>query len=37
MPYFEVTHPPVNLPEREFRDDYVRRPVPAEIIVPEVF
>jgi len=37
MPYFEVTHPVVSLPEREFRDDYVRRAVPAEIIVPEVY
>ena len=23
------------MPEREYHDDYVRRPVPTEIIVPE--
>ena len=37
MPYVEVEHPPIQLPEREYHDDYVRRPVPAEIIVPEVY
>jgi polyphosphate kinase 2 len=37
MPYEEVTHPEILLPEREYHDDYVRRPVPAEIIVPEVY
>jgi polyphosphate kinase 2 len=37
MPYEEVTHPAIELPEREYHDDYVRRPVPAEIIVPEVY
>jgi polyphosphate kinase 2 len=37
MPYEEVTHPAIELPEREYHDDYVRRPVPPEIIVPEVY
>jgi polyphosphate kinase 2 len=37
MPYEEVTHPAIELPEREYHDDYVRRPVPDEIIVPEVY
>jgi hypothetical protein len=36
MPY-EVEHPAIHLPEREYHDDYVRRPVPPEIIVPEVY
>jgi polyphosphate kinase 2 len=37
MPYEEVEHPAIQLPEREYHDDYVRRPVPTEIIVPEVY
>jgi polyphosphate kinase 2 len=37
MPYEEVEHPVIQLPEREYHDDYVRRPVPAEIIVPDVY
>ena len=37
MPYVEVEHPAIQLPEREYHDDYVRRPVPPEIIVPEVY
>ncbi|MRW82788.1 polyphosphate kinase 2 [Pseudoduganella sp. FT26W] len=37
MPYEEVAHPEIQLPEREYHDDYVRRPVPTEIIVPEVY
>jgi polyphosphate kinase 2 (PPK2 family) len=37
MPYEEVAHPEIHLPEREYHDDYVRRPVPSEIIVPEVY
>jgi polyphosphate kinase 2 len=37
MPYEEVEHPVIQLPEREYHDDYVRRPVPTEIIVPEVY
>jgi polyphosphate kinase 2 len=37
MPYEEVEHPLIQLPQREYHDDYVRRPVPTEIIVPEVY
>jgi polyphosphate kinase 2 len=37
MPYFEVERPAIALPEREYHDDYVRRPVSDEIIVPEVY
>lgn len=37
MPYFEVKHPVVALPEREYHDDYVRKEVPPEIIVPEIY
>jgi polyphosphate kinase 2 len=37
MPYVEVERPEIQLPEREYHDDYVRRPVPAEIIVPEIY
>jgi polyphosphate kinase 2 (PPK2 family) len=37
MPYAEVEHAPIELPEREYREDYARGPVPREIIVPEVY
>ena len=37
MAYEEVEHPTIVLPSRERHDDYVRQPVPQEIIVPEVF
>lgn len=37
MHYEEVTHPAVVLPPRERHEDYARRPVPPELIVPEVF
>lgn len=37
IPYVEVDRPTIQLPERECHDDYVRRPVPAEIIVPDVY
>ena len=37
MHYEEVSHPAVVLPPRERHEDYARRPVPPEIIVPEVF
>ncbi|MET0266358.1 MAG: polyphosphate kinase 2 [Duganella sp.] len=37
MPYVEVPHAEIQLPEREYHDDYVRRPVAPEIIVPEVY
>jgi len=37
FPYVEVERPTIQLPEREYHDDYVRRPVPQEIIVPETY
>ena len=37
MPYEEVEHPPIVLPPRVRHDDYVRRPVPQEILVPEIY
>jgi polyphosphate kinase 2 len=35
IPYSEVAHAPIELPPRVRHDDYVRHPVPAEIMVPE--
>jgi polyphosphate kinase 2 len=37
IPYEEVERPAIDLPEREYHKDYVRRPVPGEIIVPEIY
>ena len=37
MPYSEVEHPPIELPERVRHADYIRHPVPPEIIVPEIY
>ena len=37
MHYEEVDHPTIVLPPRERHDNYVRHPVPQEIVVPEVF
>lgn len=37
IPYQEVAHPTVVLPPREHHDDYVRQPVPQEIVVPNVY
>ena len=37
MPYQEVMHTPVMLPERVRHQDYVRQPVPQDILVPEVY
>ncbi len=37
MPYEETEHPGIVLPERVRHEDYVRRPVPQDIIVPEVY
>jgi hypothetical protein len=37
MPYREVAHPPVDLPERSRRSDYARRPIPADLFVPEIY
>jgi len=37
FPYEEIQHPPVVLPERLRHDDYSRKPVPPEMVVPEVY
>ncbi len=37
MPYQETEHPPVVLPERVRHEDYVRQPVPQDIVVPEIY
>jgi polyphosphate kinase len=37
VPYQEVEHPAITLPERVYNEDYIRNPVPAEMIVPEVY
>jgi polyphosphate kinase 2 len=37
MPYQEVPHPPIALPVRERHADYLRQPVPASMIVPEIY
>jgi polyphosphate kinase 2 len=37
VPYEGVAHESIVLPERERHEDYVRRPVPDDMIVPEVY
>ncbi len=37
IPYGEVEHPPVILPERVHNPDYVRHPMPKEMFVPQVY
>ena len=37
MPYGDVEHAPISLPERVRHDDYFRREVSSEIVVPEVY
>lgn len=37
MPYEDVPHPTVVLPERVRNPEYLRQPVPASMIVPEVY
>jgi polyphosphate kinase len=37
MPYEEVEHPAIELPQRERHDDYSRQPVRQDIVVPEVY
>ena len=37
IPYVEVERPVIQLPQREYRKDYVRRPVPADIVVPDFY
>ncbi|MDT3376091.1 polyphosphate kinase 2 [Labrys portucalensis] len=37
IPYGQVEHPPVILPDRERHEDYVRHPVPSEMYVPKTY
>ena len=37
MPYAEIEHAAVEMPERERREDYTRQPVPAQMLVPDVY
>lgn len=37
IPYGDVEHPAVHLPERMRHDDYARHPVPPEMYVPALF
>lgn len=37
IPYQEVQRPGIDLPQRERRPDYSRRPVSADMMVPEVY
>ena len=37
MPYREVVHTPIDLPARVRNPDYLRHPVPATMIVPEIY
>ncbi|QGW83808.1 polyphosphate kinase 2 [Variovorax paradoxus] len=37
LPYQEVAHSPVQLPARERHADYLRQPVPASMMVPEIY
>jgi polyphosphate kinase 2 len=37
MPYEEIAKPAIDLPERVRNPDYIRHPVPVEMIVPEVY
>ena len=37
MPYEEIEHPQVVVPERVRHEDYERQPVPQSMIVPEVY
>jgi polyphosphate kinase 2 len=37
VPYHEIPHPPVTIPERVRHPDYHRHQVPEEMIVPEVY
>jgi polyphosphate kinase 2 len=35
--YHEVEHTPVQLPQRERHEDYIRNPVPQDMFVPEIY
>jgi len=37
VPYAEIEHAEIVLPLRERHDDYVRKPIPQDLLVPQVF
>lgn len=37
IPYAEIEHTEIVLPLRERHDDYVRKPIPQDLLVPQVF
>lgn len=37
IPYNEVEHEPIVLPDRIHHPDYIRQPVPGEMFVPEIY
>jgi len=37
IPYGEVTYEPIVLPPREHHEDYIRHPVPPEMIIPQKY
>jgi polyphosphate kinase 2 len=37
VPYHEIEHPAIELPDRVYNDDYLRQPVPETMVVPEVY
>ena len=37
IPYEEVPHQPIVLPQREHQSDYARKPVPDDMHVPAVY
>jgi polyphosphate kinase 2 len=37
LPYQETEHAPINLPARVRNPDYLRQPVPQDMIVPEIY
>jgi hypothetical protein len=37
VPYHEIPHPDVLLPERVRNPDYIRHPVPSDMVVPEKY
>jgi polyphosphate kinase 2 len=37
VPYHEIAHEPVVLPKRVHNPDYLRHPVPAQMMVPEIY
>ena len=37
IPYGEIEHPHITLPERVHNPDYIRGPVPREMYVPEIY